>query len=205
MKPVKKNNFFTFIFSFLPGAAEMYLGFMKNGFSIMAIFFVTCALGIFTEFDFIMAIVALEWFYGFFHARNVAKLDDEGFAGFPDVYVWEEFDSGRALHIPVEKVRTAFAVILMLIGLGMIWDYVAKIVFKLIPNEYWDFLYPIISDIPSVLIAIVLVAAGFILIAGKKKQLVMPENAADVVAKEVFTAIETKAEPVQDDQKAKEA
>ena len=59
--------------------------------------------------------------------------------------------------------------------------------------------------IPSVLIAIVLVAAGFILIAGKKKQLVMPENAADVVAKEVFTAIETKASPVQDDQKAKEA
>lgn len=205
MKPVKKNNFFTFIFSFLPGAAEMYLGFMKNGFSIMAIFFVTCAITAVTGFEYIMAIVALTWFYGFFHARNVAKLDDESFAKFEDIYVWEEFDTSRAIHIPASKVRTAFAVILMLIGFGMIWDYVSDIIFQLIPNEYWDFLYPIIHDIPSVLIAIVLVVAGFILIAGKKKQLVMPENAADVVAKEVFTAIETKADHAQDDSKAKEA
>ena len=50
MKPTKKNNFFTFIFSFLPGAAEMYMGFMKNGFSILAIFFIALGSGIITMF-----------------------------------------------------------------------------------------------------------------------------------------------------------
>ncbi len=35
----KKNGFLTFIFSLLPGAGEMYMGFFKQGMSIMAIFF----------------------------------------------------------------------------------------------------------------------------------------------------------------------
>ena len=38
MKQQRRNGFFTFIFSFMPGAAEMYMGFLKQGVSIMAIF-----------------------------------------------------------------------------------------------------------------------------------------------------------------------
>ena len=38
MKQQKKGKFFTFIFSFIPGAAEMYMGFMKQGVSLMADF-----------------------------------------------------------------------------------------------------------------------------------------------------------------------
>ena len=43
----KKNGFFTFCFSLMPGAGEMYLGFMKMGVSLMGLFFgiiVFCAL-----------------------------------------------------------------------------------------------------------------------------------------------------------------
>ena len=35
----KKSGFWTFIFSLLPGAAEMYMGFMKMGVSLMGLFF----------------------------------------------------------------------------------------------------------------------------------------------------------------------
>ena len=34
MKQQKKSKFFTFMFSFIPGAAEMYMGFMKQGVSL---------------------------------------------------------------------------------------------------------------------------------------------------------------------------
>ena len=34
----KKNRFLLFCFSFLPGAGEMYLGFMKTGISLLSIF-----------------------------------------------------------------------------------------------------------------------------------------------------------------------
>ena len=40
MKQQKKNKFFTFMFSFIPGAAEMYMGFMKQGISLMTLFMV---------------------------------------------------------------------------------------------------------------------------------------------------------------------
>ena len=34
----KKNRLFTFFFSLIPGAGEMYLGFYKSGASIMLLF-----------------------------------------------------------------------------------------------------------------------------------------------------------------------
>lgn len=204
MKPTKKNNFFTFIFSFLPGAAEMYMGFMKNGFSILAIFFVMCAM-CFAGADFLVPILALIWCYGFFHARNVAKLDDASFAEFKDIYVWEEFDSAKNINVPADKIRTGAAIVLIFVGLGIIWSYVSEIIFKLIPNEYWDYLYPIIYNIPSVVIAIALIAFGVMLISGKKKSLEIPKNAADVVATEVFIAKDVNAEAKKETNEAKEA
>ena len=36
--PTRRNKFFTFIFSFCPGAAEMYMGFLHNGLSLLAVF-----------------------------------------------------------------------------------------------------------------------------------------------------------------------
>ena len=38
MKTKKKNRFFTFCFSLMPGAAEMYMGFLKTGLSLMVTF-----------------------------------------------------------------------------------------------------------------------------------------------------------------------
>lgn len=35
----RKNGFWTFVFSFIPGCAEMYMGFMKMGLSLMVAFF----------------------------------------------------------------------------------------------------------------------------------------------------------------------
>ena len=35
MKTKKKNRFFTFIFSCMPGAGEMYMGFMNRGVSMI--------------------------------------------------------------------------------------------------------------------------------------------------------------------------
>ena len=43
MKTKKKSRFLSFCFSFLPGAAEMYMGFMKTGMSLMLVFFLLIA------------------------------------------------------------------------------------------------------------------------------------------------------------------
>lgn len=173
MKPMKKNKFFTFIFSLLPGAAEMYMGFMKNGLSLMALFFAACGIMV-TElrFDFIMAVIALLWFWGFFHARNIASLDQESFDNYPDRYIWEEYLAPGTVNVKSRTLRTWAAVIIIIVGLSAAWDYITEIIYKFIPDGYyWDLFYPIINKLPGFVLAVALIIAGIMLIRGKKEEL----------------------------------
>lgn len=171
MKPRKKNKFFTFIFSFCPGAAEMYMGFMKNGFSILAAFAIV--LGIITtlRIDFLLFVAMLIYCFAFFHAINVAGLDDESFAAFEDKYIWEEFVSTSAFKIKDATMRKIIAGALILVGISLIWGYITDLVVAYIPSFYWNDIYPIIERLPSVAVAIVLIIAGVFLIKGKKNEL----------------------------------
>ena len=44
-------------------------------------------------------------------------------------------------------------------------------IYNLIPNRYWDEIYPIINRFPQVVIAVIIIAIGFKLMAGKKEEL----------------------------------
>ena len=45
----KKNKILMFLFSLIPGAGQMYMGFMKQGLSLMTIFATLCAVGIWLD------------------------------------------------------------------------------------------------------------------------------------------------------------
>ena len=172
MKQKKKNRFFTFIFSFLPGAAEMYMGFMKNGFSLMLFFLLPFALVvIYGGLDFLMPICAVMWFYGFFHARNYAGMDDMTFDAMTDKYIWEEFSDLNFSKVSAKTAKKWIAVALIVIGAALIWDYFSGILYRLIPEGYWDDIYPALSNIPQVVISILMVIVGIRMVVGKKKEL----------------------------------
>ncbi len=184
MKQKKKNNFFTFIFSFLPGAAEMYMGFMKNGFTLMLIFFLSFSpLVIAGGLDFLIPITAVVWFYGFFHARNYAGMDDQSFAAMEDRYVWEEFSDIKWGSMSNKTVKKWIAAVLIVIGAAQLWDYFSEMIYRMIPGDYWEDIYPAVSNIPQVIISILLVVIGVRMIAGKKKELdAIPEAEAKPAA-----------------------
>lgn len=172
MKQKKKNRFFTFIFSFLPGAAEMYMGFMKNGFSLMLCFLLPFALiVIYGGLDFLMPICAVMWFYGFFHARNYAGMDDMTFDAMTDRYIWEEFSDLNFNKVSGKTAKKWIAAALIVIGAALIWDYFSGILYRLIPEGYWDDIYPALSNIPQVVISILMVIVGIRMVVGKKKEL----------------------------------
>ena len=172
MKQKKKNRFFTFIFSFLPGAAEMYMGFMKNGFSLMLCFLLPFALVvIYGGLDFLMPICAVMWFYGFFHARNYAGMDDMTFDAMTDKYIWEEFSDLNFSKVSAKTAKKWIAAALIVIGAALIWDYFSGILYRLIPEGYWDDIYPALSNIPQVVISILMVIVGIRMVVGKKKEL----------------------------------
>ena len=178
MKQKKKNRFFTFIFSFLPGAAEMYMGFMKNGFSLMLCFLLPFALVvIYGGLDFLMPICAVMWFYGFFHARNYAGMDDMTFDAMTDKYIWEEFSDLNFSKVSAKTAKKWIAAALIVIGAALIWDYFSGILYRLIPEGYWDDIYPALSNIPQVVISILMVIVGIRMVVGKKKELDVTSDA----------------------------
>ena len=173
MKQQKNSKFFTFMFSFIPGAAEMYMGFMKQGVSLMAIFVVSvggmgCVNGL--EYFFIPAAILI-WFYGFFHARNLAALPQENFDAQEDCFIWEGFLEEKNFKISSPTIRKWVAGILMVLGIVLLWDNFSTIIYELIPNRYWNVVYPIMNRVPQVVIAVLIITIGFKLMAGKKEEL----------------------------------
>ena len=67
----KKNGFWTFIFSLIPGAGEMYMGFFKQGLSLMGLCAVVSIVASFLGIEELMILLPLIWFYSFFHVAVV--------------------------------------------------------------------------------------------------------------------------------------
>ena len=172
MKQQKRNGFFTFIFSFMPGAAEMYMGFLKQGASLMAIFLLGFALPNFLGLhDFNFVTVILVWFYAFFHAHNLAKQCDDVFYELKDGFIWEEFMNGRNIRVSNPTLRKWGSIILIVIGVIMLWKNFSSVVYNFIPERIWNYVYPVMDKIPQIAIALVIIVIGFKLIAGKKEEL----------------------------------
>ncbi len=168
----KKNKTLTFIFSLLPGAAEMYMGLMKNGLSLMLLFFASFMLPTMLRAgDIFIALVFVVWFYGFFHARNIAGSNEEEFAAIKDMYIWEEFGGQNAIKLDSKRANKILAAILIIIGVSALWNNVFDIVCRYIPENIWDEIYPIISAVPGVVVAILIIVAGIMLIKGKKESI----------------------------------
>lgn len=174
MKQQKKSKFFTFMFSFIPGAAEMYMGFMKQGISLMTLFMVCLgvplALNI-IDLQFLALSAVVVWFYSFFHARNLAAQPLEEFNSLEDCFIWEGFLVEKSFKISSPTIRKWAAGILMVLGAVILWDNFSYVVINIIPVRYWDELYPMIDRIPQVVIAVLIIFIGFKLMAGKKEEL----------------------------------
>lgn len=168
----KKNGFFNFILSFMPGAAQMYMGFMKCGVSIMAVFFLSFLIpSVLSMSDVFILCAALIWFYSFFHARNLASYREEELQSVPDEYVWDTFLNGRTLSISSPAVRKWTAGILVFSGIALLWKNVFSLLCALMPDWVWSWMGPFVSRVPQVAAALLLIGIGVKMICGKKEEL----------------------------------
>ena len=76
----KKNGFFTFIFSLLPGAGEMYFGLYRQGLLLMSMFFGSIAICALTGMGELAFIIPIIWCFGFFHVHNLKNMSEEEFS-----------------------------------------------------------------------------------------------------------------------------
>lgn len=180
MKHKKKSGFFTFLCSFLPGAAEMYMGFMKTGLSLIFLFFASIALpALFGGSDIFLGLAFIVWIFSFFHARNLWALSDEDFAEMTDDYVWSGCDIARNLSLPQGTARKWAAWFLILSGASLLWNNLKGIMSRIIPDRIYGMIAPLINRVPGIVLSVLVILLGIKLIMGKKEQLRIEEKKAE--------------------------
>ncbi len=151
---MKYSRFLAFIFSFIPGAGQMYLGLMNRGLVIMSTFSISILLTIITEGIF-APVLAITWFFSFFDCLQQRRLIREtGMA-----------QDTPILNFPMITLNKVY------IGWGLILLGGYLLVVELIDylEDYLNFLFPLVSLLQNLLVGAVLVFVGFHLLKGKKE------------------------------------
>lgn len=142
---MKKNLFLTFIFSFIPGASQMYMSYMKRGFSIMTIFIALSMLsGIGgSPLFFLPMMLIMAW--SFFDTWNLRNMDDEKRKEFKDELVWNTEDWKNFMpKTDDKKKKYGFGIALIVIGIYVM----LLMIFGWISDYFGDlyFIYHILRD-----------------------------------------------------------
>ena len=104
----KRSNSSTFYFAFIPGAGQMYMGFMKRGVSIMSAFSLIIFSSAWLNFTPLMFAMPVIWFFSFFDTINLRSLSDEDYTAMKDSYIlFPEIIKNKSNFIN-GKYRTVF-------------------------------------------------------------------------------------------------
>lgn len=182
----KKSRFWLFVWSLMPGAGEMYLGFMKMGISLMIGFMGLIALVALTNIGALAVLPVTMWFYSFFHANNLAGLDEHTFMAMEDrlLFGLDEWSTIEELGSRMTgKKKTVVAGIFIIIGVITLW----QAVFNLLCDIFgWDnavlsqIYYFMRDDLPRFVVGIAIIWAGLLMIRGRKEEIILGEEDRDV-------------------------
>lgn len=158
----KKSKFLTFLCSLIPGAGHMYLGFMKMGLSLLLTFVGIICIASWTGIDQLIFVALVVWVYAFFHLHNIAGAPDEEFQKLEDRYL---IPFGNNMPVNMQRI---VSIGLILLGVLML--------INVLPHMLPEFMTRYLPDgifyyLPQCLVALVLIAAGIIMILGKKVSL----------------------------------
>ncbi len=166
----QRNKFLSLIFSCMPGAGQMYMGFMNRGLILMSAFFGAMFLSsiFFGELLFILPII---WFYAFFDSINLAWADSESFEKEPDTVQMMEKAVGKN---PLSKYKKGVGVALILLGVYVLFEKIHWILNDLAYKYLGENFFYLADSIPRMFISVIIIIIGIKLILHKKKE--MGEN-----------------------------
>lgn len=172
----KKSKFLTFLFSLIPGAGEMFLGFYKQGASLMACFFILVGVAGYFQLEVLLFLSPILWFYSFIHTNNLNSLPDDEFYALEDNYIIRFSDMAQN-KLLIKEYRSLLAVCLIFFGISILCNNLSHMVFwYLIPalnlsDSTISLLQFITQSVPQTVIAVLIIAAGVCLIKRKYQEL----------------------------------
>lgn len=180
MKTKKKNRFLTFCFSLMPGAAEMYMGFMRTGTELMLFFLGMIVIPSFLGLEGLSILAFVIWAYGFFHANHLASLSDEEFVQVEDndILGMELFQKGKK---KLQGNSRGIAVLLIMLGIWLLWGTGVDMLwaYRVLPEYIYELLFTISDYVPRLTASVLIIVLGVHMIRGRKKELYREQEAAD--------------------------
>lgn len=166
----KKSSFLTFCFSCMPGAGQMFLGFFKEGISLMVMFFGIIAISEWLYLGGLAIFAVVVWFYAFFDAMNKNSMSDENFEKLEDHYLW--IDNLQELpKVPTGKLRKIVAIVLIVLGVYMLSNSVIAALANAGIYISYEISQFIRHYIPQLIVAFFIITLGIRMIIGKKESL----------------------------------
>ena len=162
--PNTRNGFLTFIFSFIPGAGQMYLGFLKRGVSIMGAFAAVTGISGFLDIRIFAVILPVLWFFSFFDTFNLKRrmrfeeIEDKWLF---NVNKFSDKDWGKIIKSRHKLFGGVciFAGIYIIIKL-MLDDWLGAFS-NYIPDVVWKVIYKFVDTLPTLIVSVLIIWLGF--------------------------------------------
>lgn len=167
----KKSSFLTFWFSLLPGAGQMYMGFMKRGISLMSAFFLLIFFSTWLNLSPLMFAMPVIWFFAFFDTHNLRSMPDDEFYAQEDDYILIPEFAKEKTRVLQSKYRNILALVLIIIGFSILWNNVYGLIDYFLPDFVSYAIYRFGHYLPQLIVGFAIIALGLYLIRGKKKEL----------------------------------
>lgn len=210
---MKKNGILTFLFAFVPGAGQMYQGYMKRGLSLITLFFLCIMTGMLLLEP--LALTALiVWMYSFFDTFNLRAQFIAETAPADDYLVhFNTKDARLTLFFRDSHKLVGWA----LIAFGALIAY-ENIIMNLLNDVLWRWgrdsvvfraFYLVMDQLPDVVLCVALILCGVWLVrgpqkAGKKQAEAQEDAAGDADFQEYHAMPDAPEMTLSDDTSAKE-
>ena len=180
----QKRGFWLFIFSLIPGAGEMYMGFKKQGISIMLLFWGVFAIGSCTGMDWLIFLIPIIWFYSFFNVHNLKSLSEEEFYSVEDSYVLHMDKLLGDVDTLLSHHRKLTAIILIVFGASILWNNLVDFFYMIFPGYLAEVLGSFAYHLPQLVIAVAIIFAGIYILTRKKDALDKEQQKSDPFSEE---------------------
>ena len=179
---MKKNGILTLLFAFIPGAGQMYQGYMKRGLSLVLMTAAICiAAVIFSPIMFALLVVFM---YSFFDTFNLRAQIGMGTAPEDDYLVHFDPQDKRLARMMMDSHKLvgwcliaagaliAYNNIIMSTLGDLLWRWGKT-------SPVWRAVYLVMDELPEVVVCVALILCGIWLVKGPKAKKAAPEAAAD--------------------------
>lgn len=182
---MKKNGILTLLFALIPGAGEMYQGYMKRGLSVITMFSLSVAIGAGMDIGIFYFAMPVIYMYSFFDTFNLRAQISMGTAPEDDYLVHFDPKDKKLVQLMADSHKllgwALIAMGAMIAYQNIIMSTLGDLLWRWgKTSPIWRALYLVMDELPEVVVCLALIVCGIWLVKGPKAaKKSVPEDSAE--------------------------